>query len=149
MDLKGVMVFQLIWRVAPVYIGKAPARSAAGVDQLVQHLLQILIGEMAQLVVRAILDWMRHKHIGRVCPQRFRLGSDGLHKFGRGDTDNRYAAAFEVCHVMRTARRARASIAQRFDNHINLCGNLLAKRDRRRPRICRLCIALHIEAAFG
>ena len=49
---------------------------------------------------------------------------------------------------MRTARYAGPSVAQAFDDEVDFGGDLLLQRQRRRPGIGRLPVALDRDAAF-
>jgi hypothetical protein len=68
---------------------------------------------------------MRHEHIGRVGSQPPRLHGSGIDELGGGDTDRRNSAGFEIRKVMRTARRAGASVGQAFDNQVHFAHDLL------------------------
>jgi hypothetical protein len=69
---------------------------------------------------------MRHENIGRVGPQTFRLHCGGIDEFGGGNTDRRNSAGFQIRKVMRTARRAGASVSQPFDDNVHLAHDLPA-----------------------
>src|SRR5207248_2152828 len=106
-------------------------------------------GELSQLVVGAVLHRMRDEHQSGVGAERFRLSLRPLNKLGRRDADRRNATLLEVRHVMRTARYARASVAEAFDDQIDFAGDLLLQRQWRDPGIGRLLVALDREAAFA
>src|SRR5438067_8883556 len=108
----------------------------------------MLVGELAQLVVGAVLHGMRDEHQSGVGAERFRLRLRPLNKLGRRDADRRNATLLKVRHVMRTARYARPSVAETFDDQIDFAGDLLLQRQRRRARVGRLFVALDRDAAF-
>ena len=85
----------------------------------------MIVGQFLQFLIGAILHRMRHEHIGRVGPQTLRLHGSGIDELGGGNTDRRNSAGFEIREVMRTARRAGASVSQAFDDDINLAHDLL------------------------
>ena len=59
----------------------------------------------------------------------------------RGEEHPDHAAALEVGDVVHTARRARASIGERLDDHLALLGDLVPQVDGRRPGEGRLAVA--------
>jgi hypothetical protein len=69
---------------------------------------------------------MRHEHIRRVGPQAFRLHRGRVDEFGGCNTDRRNSAGFQIRKVMRTARRAGASVSQPFDDNVHLAHDLPA-----------------------
>jgi hypothetical protein len=69
---------------------------------------------------------MRHEHIGRVGAQSFRLRGGGVDELRGGDAHRRNAAGFKIREVMRTARRAGASVSQAFDDDVHLADDLLS-----------------------
>jgi hypothetical protein len=85
----------------------------------------MIVGQFLQFLIGAILHRMRHEHIGRVGPQPLRLHGGRIDELGRGNTDRRNSAGFEIRKVMRTARRAGASVSQAFDDEVHLAHNLL------------------------
>ena len=85
----------------------------------------MIVGQFLQFLIGAILHRMRHEHIGRVGAQTFRLHGRSIDELGRGNTDRRNSTGFEIRKVMRTARRAGASVSQAFDDDINLAHDLL------------------------
>jgi hypothetical protein len=68
---------------------------------------------------------MRYEHISRIGAQTLRLHGSGIDELGGGDTDRRNSAGFEIREVMRTARRAGASVGQAFDNKVHFAHDLL------------------------
>jgi hypothetical protein len=68
---------------------------------------------------------MRHEHVSRVGAQTLRLHGSGIDEFGGGDTDRGNSAGFEIRKVMRTARRAGASVGQPFDDQVHFADDLL------------------------
>ena len=57
--------------------------------------------------------------------QSLRLRGGGVDELRGGDTDRRNAAGFEIREVMRTARRAGASVSQPFDDDVHFAHDLL------------------------
>lgn len=85
----------------------------------------MIVGELLQFVIGSILHRMRHEHIRRVGAECLRLRRGGFDKLRGGDTDRRNSIGFEIREVMRTARRAGASVRQPFDNEVHLAHDLL------------------------
>ena len=85
----------------------------------------MIVGQFLQFVVRPILHRMWNEHIGRIGAKRFRLGGGGIDEFGGRDTDRRDSVGFQIRQVMRTARRAGASVSQSFNNKTHLAHDLL------------------------
>jgi hypothetical protein len=85
----------------------------------------VIVGQFPQFLIGAILHRMRHEHIGRVSSETLRLYGSGIDELGGGDTDRRNSAGFEIRKVMRTARRAGASVSQSFDNDVHFPDDLL------------------------
>src|SRR5947209_16876059 len=108
----------------------------------------MLVGEPAQLVVGAVLHRMRDEDQSGIGAERFSLGLRSLNELGRRDADRRNATLLKVRHVMRTARYARASVAEAFDDQIDFAGDLLLQRQGRRARVGRFLVALDRNAAF-
>src|SRR5690349_3391153 len=108
----------------------------------------MLVGEPAQLVVGAVLHRMRNEYQSGVGAERFGLRLRSLNELGRRDADRRNATLLEVRHVMRTARYARPSVAETFDDQIDFAGDLLLQRQRRRASVGRLPVAPDRDAAF-
>ena len=84
----------------------------------------MVVGEFLQFVIGPILHRMRHEHIRRVGAKRLRLRGGGFDKLRGGDTDRRNSVGFEIREVMRTARRAGASVRQTFDDDVHLAHDL-------------------------
>src|SRR3984893_14207458 len=110
--------------------------------------VEMLVGELAQLVVGAVLHRVRDKHQSGVGAERFGLRLRPLNELGRRDADRWNATLLKVRHVMRTARYARPSVGEAFDDQINFAGDLLLERQRRRAGVGRLLVALDRDAAF-
>src|SRR4030088_2331790 len=108
--------------------------------------IEMLVGELAQLVVGAVLHRMRDEHQSGVGAERFGLRLRPLNELGRRDADRRNATLLKVRHVMRTARYARASVAEAFDDEIDFARDLLLQRQGSGPRVGRLPVALHRDA---
>jgi hypothetical protein len=85
----------------------------------------VIVRQFPQFLIGAILHRMRHEHISRVGAQTLRLHGSGIDELGGGNTDRRNSAGFEICEVMRTARRAGASVSQAFDDEIDFAHDLL------------------------
>jgi hypothetical protein len=85
----------------------------------------MIVGQFLQFFIGAILHRMRHKHVRRVGPQTLRLHRSGIDELGSRNTNRRNSAGFEIRKVMRTARRAGASVSQAFDDDVHLADDLL------------------------
>ena len=85
----------------------------------------MVVGELLQFLIGAILHRMRHEDVSRVGPESFRLDGSGFDELGSGDADRRNSAGFQICKVMRTARRAGASVGQPFDDEVHFAHDLL------------------------
>jgi len=86
----------------------------------------MIVGQFLQFVIGPVLHRVRNEHIGRIGAKRLRLTGGGIDKLGGGDTDRRNSAGFEIREVMRTARRAGASVSQSFDDDVHLAHDPLA-----------------------
>ena len=84
----------------------------------------MIVRQFPQLRIGAILHRMRHEHISRVRPKRLRLRGGGIDELGGGDTDRRNSTGFQIREVMRTARRAGASVSQSFDHEVHFAHDL-------------------------
>ena len=93
--------------------------------QQTENRLQVIVGQFPQFLIGAVLHRMRHEHIGRVGAQSLGLDCGGIDEFGGGNTDRRNSAGFEIRKVMRTARRAGASVGQAFDDEVHFAYDLL------------------------
>jgi hypothetical protein len=100
-------------------------RGSNPLHQQRQNCLQVIVGKLDQFVIGAILHRMRHEHVGRVSAQTLRLHGGSIDELGGCDTDRRNSAGFEIRKVMRTARRAGASVSQPFDDDVHLAHDLL------------------------
>jgi hypothetical protein len=85
----------------------------------------MIVRHFPQLLIGAILHRMRHEHISRIGAKRLRLRGGGIDELGGGDTDRRNSTGFQIREVMRTARRAGASVSQPFDHHAHLAHDLM------------------------
>ncbi len=85
----------------------------------------MIVGQLFQFVIGPVLHRVRNEHIGRIGAKRLRLHRGGIDELGGGDTDRRNSAGFEIREVMRTARRAGASVRQSFNHDVHLTHNLL------------------------
>lgn len=86
----------------------------------------MIIRQLLQFIIGSILHRVRNEHVCRVGAKRLRLRSRGVDELDRGDTDRRNSAGFEIREVMRTARRAGASVSQSFDHDTHFADDLLA-----------------------
>lgn len=97
-----------------------------------QDLWRGLGGKCFEFIAGAILDRMLGPHNRRLEPQRAGLGCRCLLKLhGRGGATGD-ASSVEGVNVMQTARRARASIRERFDDQVSLRYDILQDRLGRR-----------------
>jgi hypothetical protein len=85
----------------------------------------VIVGQFHQFLIGAVLHRVRHEYIGRVSAQALRLHGSGIDEFGSGNTDRRNSAGFQIRKVMRTARRAGASVSQSFDDDVHFAYDLL------------------------
>ena len=109
----------------------------------------MIVGQFLQFVIAAVLYWMGNKHKRRVGAERFGPGGRTFDELRRCHTHSRNSAFLEVCHVMRTARNAGASIGQSFDDEVDFGGDLLPQWQRRYPGIGRLGVMLDGNAALA
>jgi len=109
----------------------------------------MFVRELAQFRVCPVLDGMRDKDIGRIDAKRFRLHIRRVDELRGGDADSGNAALFEVRDVMRTARRAAASIGQAFDHQVDFRADLLRQRHGCRARDRRFHVAFDFDALLG
>ena len=86
----------------------------------------MIVGQFLQFVIGPILHRMRNEHIRRIGAKRLRLHRGGIDELSGGDTDRRNSAGFQIREVMRTARRAGASVSQPFDDDVHLAHDLPA-----------------------
>ena len=92
---------------------------------------------------------MGDENQSRIGTERFSAGGRPFDKLAGRNTNCRNAACFEICHVMRTARNAGASIGQSFDDEVDFGGDLLPQWQRRYPGIGRLGVMLDGNAALA
>jgi hypothetical protein len=85
----------------------------------------VIVGQFLQFVIGPVLHRMRNEHVGWIGAEPLRLDGGGIDELGGGDTDRRNSAGFEIREVMRTARRAGASVRQSFDDDVHLAHDLL------------------------
>ncbi len=85
----------------------------------------MIVGQFLQFVIGPILHRMRNEHVRGIGAKPFRLHSGGIDELGGGDTDRRNSVGLKIRQVMRTARRAGASVRQPFDDDIHLAHDLL------------------------
>jgi len=78
------------------------------------------VGKLSHLVIRAILDRMRHEDMPRVRSERPSLHRYCTLKRCRRHHDGRDVPLFEACEVVHTARRARTSVGERLDQSSTL-----------------------------
>src|SRR5271156_3629488 len=108
----------------------------------------MFVGERSQLVVGAVLHRMRNKHQRRVGTERLGLRLGTLDELGRRHAYRWNATRLKVRHVMRTARYARPSVAEAFDDEVDFGSDLLLQGQRSRPCVGRLRIVLEGDAAL-
>ncbi len=106
------------------------------------------VSEVLHFSIGSILNWMGDKQRSRFDPERLPLSGSSLYENLRGNKDPNNAASFKISDVVHTARRATASISERFDNRLTLHRNLLAQVNGRRFCIRRFAIALGGDAAL-
>ena len=106
------------------------------------------IGKCLHFFVGAILDRMGDEDAGGIKSQGGRLGVGCFSEWLRCDKDGGYAARFQVGRIVHTARCARPSIGQAFDDDIAFSGNLLLEFDRCRARECGFDVAVDFEVAL-
>jgi len=104
----------------------SPITSTRLLHQQRQDRLQMIVRQSFQFVIGPVLHRMRNEHVSRIGAQRLRLTGGGIDELGGGDTDRRNSAGFEIREVMRTARRAGASVRESFDNDVHLTDDLPA-----------------------
>lgn len=124
----------------------ASAATASGPPDHFTNSFEIFVRQRPQLVIGAVLDRMRDEHQGRVGVQRLGLRLGTLNGLPRRHA---YRWRLKVRHVMRTARYARPSVAQPFDDEIDFGGNLLPQGQWRHPRVGRLGIVLERDTALA
>ena len=127
------------------------AKKAANLDlrqQQAHDLRQGCLGQGGDFGVGAVLDWVGDEDGGGIVAECASLGGSGGDKLRRSHEDTRDGAPFHIHDVVHTARRARASISQRFDKRINLRGDLLLQGDWRGASVGWLAVPFHF-VAFG
>ncbi len=85
------------------------------------------LGQPLHLLVGPVLDRMGHEHSCRLETQGAGLRLRRGDKLRGGDEHPGEAPALQVGDVVHTARRAAASVGERFDHQIALGGDLVAK----------------------
>lgn len=139
-------------RSPPPTVGGGDQRSTSAgrfLHQQPEDAVEVLVGHVAQFLIRAVLHGVLNEHVGRVGAERLGLGGGGVDELGGGDTDRRDAVGLEIRKIMRTARCAGASVRQAFDDDVDFRDDLLAQGDRRRLRNRRLHVALDGDATLG
>src|SRR5437773_5789603 len=91
------------------------------------HLRERPLRHHAHLRVGPVLDRVRHVDGGRREAERFRLPLGAVDELLGRDEDRGHAARLEIDDVVHTARRARPSIGERFDDGVAACGDLVAQ----------------------
>src|SRR5690606_6878198 len=107
------------------------------------------ISQRLQFFGSAVLDRVRHEMQSRAKPYRLRLRRRGRLEFYRRHRAAWNSAPVELRDVMQTARRARASIGQAFDDDVTALDDILDDVHRRRLRMCRLGKAQYVQAVLG
>ncbi len=105
-----------------------PSQAVLATDLLHQQRndrLEMIVRQLLQFVIGAILHRMLHEHIRRIGAKRLRLRGGGIDELGGSDTDRRNSVGLEIRQVMRTARRAGASVRQPFDDDVHFAHDLL------------------------
>ena len=94
--------------LAAVADGGAGARDATTLVRRhpLDDLLEGVVGDLADLVVGAVLDGMRHPDEGRFVAERGALRGGGFDEGFRGDAQGGDAAALKIGNVVQTARCA-------------------------------------------
>src|SRR6516225_4863970 len=138
----------------PAQLRRKPSSSSAidasaALHQHRQDWLQVVVGELFELVVSAVLDRMRNEHQRRVDAEGLSLRGRTLDELGSGDTYCRNAACFEIRHVMRTARNAGPSVGQSFVDETAFGGDLLPQRQRCHACVGRLGVVLDGDTALA
>ena len=85
----------------------------------------MIVGQLLQFVIGPVLHRVRDENISRIGAKRLGLRGGGIDELGGGDTDRRNSVGLEIRQVMRTARRAGASVGQPFDDQVHLTHDLL------------------------
>src|SRR3989442_12660623 len=97
------------------------------------HLRERPLRHHAYLLVGPALDRVRHVDGGRREAERLRLPLGAVDELLGCDEDRRHAARLEIDDVVHTARRARPSIGERFDDGVAARGDLVAQIGGRGP----------------
>ena len=84
----------------------------------------MIVGQLFQFLIGPILHRVRSEPIGRVGTKSLRLHRRRLDELSRRHSNRRNSAGFQIREVMRTARRAGASVSQPFNHDINLPNDL-------------------------
>ncbi len=99
----------------------------APIDQLLHHCLNHLVGALAYLLWGEILHGMWHTdNLEPRHAKGVRLCTRGVEKDFRGQDGGWNLTLFECNPVVHTARRARPSVGEGFDDHIAAAGQFLA-----------------------
>ena len=115
--------------------------------EVAEQLVYELLGHDLHLGVGAVLNRVGDEHSGGFESESFGLGCGGVDEHLGGDEHRRDAADFKVNGVVHTARRAAASIGERFDHQVALLGDLMAQVRRRGLGEGGFGVALHPEAS--
>ena len=100
-----------------------------------------LFGKSLHFLVTAILDRMRDKDAGALHPEGTCLFLGRVDELRGGNKCRANPAFFQICKVVHTARGARASISESFNDSFTLDGDFMAKVDRCRLREGRFAVA--------
>lgn len=92
-------------------------------------------------VVGPILNRVGDEDRGRIKAQRGCLRGGGIDEFGGSDKHRGQSPAFQICDVVHTARRARSSIGQGFDQDVTFADHLLLELGGRHAGKSRLAVA--------
>jgi hypothetical protein len=107
-----------------------------------------VFGQYHHFCVGAVLDRVRNKHPLRRQTERSALRNCRVGEFRRSDEDSWNPAAFEIDDVVHTARRAAASVSERFNDRTALTCDEVAQIDRSGFGECWLAVPLRGDATF-
>ncbi len=127
--------------------GKLERANRSALHQHCEDRVEVIVGELFELVVGAVLHRVGNKHEGRVDTERLGPCGGAFDELGSGDADGWNATRFEIRHVMRTARNAGPSVGQSFDDKIDFACDLLPQRQWCRPGVGRLGVVFDRDTA--
>src|SRR5262249_43012964 len=111
-----------------VRTGAAPLRStpAVAAEQCSGDLLKGAVGDRDHFLVGAVLNRMLDEDRGGITAEGARLRGGAVDELDGGDEHSGDAARLEVDDVVHTARRARPSVGERFDDGAAVLGDVVA-----------------------